>query len=88
VSEAPVKEQMSAPRSEMAPGGCSRRRSIVDELCRCAKALEAVSEGVRGGMEQNQPEKVRLLREKFDTVRDDIVRNVLILAQHCADHGC
>ena len=88
MSDALVKRQVHDPDSAAGLAWCSGQRSIVDEICRRAKVLEAVSEAVQRAVEQNEPETVRVLRDNFNSVRDEIIGNVLILARHRLDHGC
>jgi hypothetical protein len=55
---------------------------LLDELCRRAKELDAVSIRIRDAIERNRLDSLGSLHEEFDILRDGIIAEVYRLAAH------
>jgi hypothetical protein len=61
---------------------CYQDSELIDELCRRAEALEAVSGEVRLAIERNRLDALHALRDEFNALRDEIIAGVCRLTRH------
>ncbi|MDQ1470449.1 MAG: hypothetical protein QOJ99_1929 [Bryobacterales bacterium] len=67
---------------------CAEHLVIIDEICACVGKLDTLSTGIRKAVEQNDPGGLAVLKQEFDRIREQIIKQARRLALCRAEHGC